>query len=556
MLIQKFRATVALPLVIFAGALAAQDIDLDAADAVDTQQPASETSTAVPAEAQAAAQATQQPQPQTATAQPAQPKPRQPKRRVIPGFVLRDIVFANGSELLSHDTLQQAEAGLVGRRYLHRQLGDLVAALSGLYGQQGHEHSRFVAESMDYTRGVLTVRHYEPRLGPVTGGNKVVSQNYLRYRLQIPEGALADTTPYQQSVERLAVTDGLALALTPEDQGNGIVTLNAQVPDIKRHLTTLSFDNYGSAAQGQQQATLTHRINGLSGWNDPLILSYVRREGQDSVSLSYSRVIHPDGARASVSWTGSQSKSVTTPSIKGKVRSASLGLNIPVIARPTRQLSVNLALRDYHETSDLVGVRTLDHRGRELTLGANGFTRGDNWTLSGGLGITRGTFDNAVTGVSKSTYTATNANLSYALSLGQAAFVSAAVQAQKNLDGLQSSQGTFTVTSPFAVRGYPTSLSVGDSGYAVRVQLEKSANIALGPSFAIRPFAFADGGKAFDSTDTPLGLARSVGAGFSFGLAGSVFGDVFVAKPLDTNIIGWTDPNTDPILRGSMSVQF
>lgn len=72
----------------------------------------------------------------------------------------------------------------------------------------------------------------------------------------------------------------------------------------------------------------------------------------------------------------------------------------------------------------------------------------------------------------------------------------------------------------------------------------------------MRPFGFVDVGEAWDSTDTALGLASSVGLGLSFGIGTRVFGDIYIARPLTTNITGWAARSDDLAFGLSLSTSF
>ena len=91
-----------------------------------------------------------------------------------------------------------------------------------------------------------------------------------------------------------------------------------------------------------------------------------------------------------------------------------------------------------------------------------------------------------------------------------------------------------------------------DAGIAKPRNAAGPASLLVG----LRPFAFLDFGEAFDSTDTGLGFASSIGVGISF-VAGQVaFGDIYVAKPLSTGIAGWANPSKAAVVGASLSIRF
>lgn len=532
----------------------AQAIDLDAATAVDTTQDTGQGDVAPEAAqaAQAAQNAQATPRVRRASA------PRQRAQRSVPGFVLRDIRFTGKSHYLSPQSLEAAEARLLGARLDARGVSAVGQILTQLYLEQGITTAQAVVRDVNVARGTITVELLEARLGQVNYNSNILSDSYLNYRLGIPRGALADNRVIDARLARFQLTDGVGASTGYAPGANfGETDLTVSIPDIPRHVTTLTLDNYGSPSGGERQVTLSHTINSITGWNDPLSFGYTHREGSKSLSLGYSRVIARNGARLSLALSGSRSETLSLFPVLGTRRDASVGLTLPLITEANRRINLGFTVAGFRETSDFFGVRILDQTGREITTSVSTFHRGEQWTLSSSFGLTMGQFDNAVTGVSGNRYSFASVSASYARNLLPDIFASVQVGLQHSLSGPVPASRQFTTTAASAVRGYPASLSTGDEGYYVRFQIEKSSPYKVaGSNFGLRPFAFFDMGEARDSTGASLGQARSVGLGASFTAGGSVFGDIYIAKPLETNIIGWASPSRQPVLGGSISARF
>lgn len=195
-------------------------------------------------------------------------------------------------------------------------------------------------------------------------------------------------------------------------------------------------------------------------------------------------------------------------------------------------------------------------QGQEISLGAAWYRRGTGWSVSAAPRLVSGRYDDRVAGGGSRGYTAAQVSAFLSRAVGSHLVGSLTVNAQRALSGVMPSQRKFTVTSSAGVRGYPASLSSGDSGYSLRMQVEKASPFGTGGGLALRPFGFVDVGEAFDSTDTGLGLASSAGLGMSFGMGRQVFGDIYLARPLTTNITGWAARNDDPSLGVSLSLTF
>lgn len=547
MRISILALTAALGLCAFAPGLVAQDLDLDEGAAVETQQDTGTPDTS--SEAQVAAEAANQTaEPQTTT-QTATTTQRAPS-----GFVLRDIRFQNGSAYLAPEDIAAAKAVLVGRRYGNGSAQALAEALTQMYRDRGIRSARVIPYNI--SGGVLNVAFYEPVIGATRGGTNIVSNRYLDFRLQLPKGELADDRKIDPRIARLQATDGLPLSYDYAPSAENTVDVVVNVPDIQRHATTITLDNYGSPAFGRAQLGVSHTINGVTGWNDPLTVAALIRQGSLTGTVDYSRVVLPNGGRVSLSLLGTNSRSVIGPLVTGRTRSANASFTLPVLASAERGISLFVNGAYNWERSSLLGVQTLNAWGPQGTAGVTGYINGEAWSVSASGQVTAGIYSDAVFATTGNTYVAVSGSALGALSLGEHIFASLSVSGQYGVSGVMPTWNTFAVTGPAAVRGYPTNLSVGDSGYVARFQIEKSSPFALGGSIGVRPFVFGDVGQAFDSTRAPLGLASSIGVGTSFTQGNNVFGDIYIAKPLTTGIVGWATPSAAPTIGGSISVNF
>lgn len=535
-------------------------LQLNPDDAVDTapqtgQAPgAPDVSTEAQQAAQQAAQAAQ------AAAQPQRQAVRVRRQASVPGFVLRDIRFTGTSSYVSAAQLEAAEAPLRGVRLGSAEAVAQVGAVltNQLYGRQGLTTAQAVIRDVNVRTGVLTVELLEARIGQVRYQSNILSDDYLNYRLRLPQGALADNRDIDAQLTRFRLTDGIALGSSYAPGANfGETDVTVSAADVPRHSTVITLDNYGAPASGEEQITLSHTIQSVTGWNDPVSLSYSQREGSRSLSFGYARIVSRSGARLSFALSGSETETLGAFPLIGSRRDASIGLSVPIVLEETRRTNVSVTIAGFRETSEFLGFRILDQRGRELSLGVSDFRRGDAYTLSTSASLTVGRYDNGVIAQNGIGYSTLSGSLSYARNLGPDVFASLQVSAQAKLGGNVPSARQFTVTSPGGVRGYPTSLSAGSEGYFARMQIEKSTPYKIdGASFGLRPFAFYDFGEARDATGAQLGMAQSVGIGTSFTAGTSVFGDLFIAKPLNTNITGWATPSDDPMIGGSLAIRF
>ncbi|WP_407495601.1 ShlB/FhaC/HecB family hemolysin secretion/activation protein [Pseudooceanicola sp. MF1-13] len=557
---RPFALFLAVPLFL-AAAAHAQSVDLNAADAVDTQV---ETQTETPQTADEAGQAAAAAETagEAADTTPTQTAPSKQRtaakpqpRRAPQGVLIRDVVYSGPSSYLSESELAKIEAGLVGRRYSNAGLALIPQAINQAYAEKGIVTAQAILRSV--AGGRAEVELLEARIGAVRASGGLVSDDYARFRLQLPAGTLADNRVISTRVEQLALTENLPLDIGyAPGQAYGTTDLTVAFPPQKRHFTSVTVDNYGSASSGEAQMTIAHTVRSLTGWNDPLSLSVLLRKGATGGTISYARTITPSGGFISLVGAYTKSKSITGPNIRGEQKSLDMAFTQPLVVERAYRTSLGFGLTAFAETSSLLGVQTLNHRGTELSLNASYYRAGEGWSVTYAPRAIFGTYDDAVTPRANISYAAAQVNLFASVALGADAVGSVTASGQKRGWGVLPSQRKFTVTSPAGVRGYPTNLSSGDSGYYARTQVEKLTPYAISGDFGLRPFAFYDMGEAYDSTDTGLGFASSVGIGASFGVGNTAFGDVYVAKPLTTGITGWAAPSRAPVFGASVSITF
>lgn len=441
------------------------------------------------------------------------------------------------SEYLPATTIEATARPFVGQVLDNRTLAALLDALGRLYDAEGIALATPVIEAVDAARGEVRVGFVEARLGQVRARSETVSDAYLAYRLNLTSGALADNRVIAERLERLTATDGMLLdADFAPGAAPGETDLVVAAETGPPVATTVSLDSYGSSGSGRYRLGVNTRIASLTGFNDPLTLGVTLREGARNLSLGYGRVVHPDGTRLSLSLEAGRTRNVQGTDLRGRTLFVGAGLSHPVIATAEGTLSANALVQHFREDSTLVGVRTLDQRGWVVSVGVSASRFGDLWALAGGADLQVGRYTDHVADESRRfSALSVNGEVSHAL-FGGRAMGSLSMSGQLALRESMPAPYAFTVTSAFAVRGYPSGALSGDSGLWVRGQIEAREAFRPGAGqIALVPFAFIDAGVAYDrdgGSHVSRGRAGSVGLGASFGFGGATSGEVFVARPL------------------------
>lgn len=546
-------------IVSYAYGATAQEIDLNLEDAVSTTTQGPAIQDALPSEealrasefVERAAPLVRKTAPKISLVMPKKGN-RVVQRLKVRKVNISDSAYLDDSEIDALTTL------LIGRTYSQSQLDELASAYTQLYVDKNIALAQAIVSDVNYSAGTVDIELFEARLGEVRFNSKNISDEYLAFRLGVKSGDLADNRIIDERLLRLQFTDNLNVSANfSPGATQGLTDLDFNVQDAQRFTSSVTFDNYGSQSNGEYRATASASIASVTGWNDPLGLSYVYREGSQEFSASYRRVIHRDGASIQLSGVASQSKSLETTPIVGSAGDVTAALNIPIFVTENSNFSVWTDYLYFTEESKLAGINILDQQGHQGSINATYFQSGVGWSVSASGGYFLGSYDNGVLSTNNNNYSGYTGNISAAALLGKGAIVSLNLSGQKITSGTAPSKRLFTITSPTAVRGYPVSQSAGDSGYVMRFQLETAEPYKFGgDDFAISPFMFYDAGEALDSAGINLGLASSIGTGLSFNFKQNLFGDIYVAKPLTTDIVGYTNPSTDPIVRFSVSARF
>ncbi|WP_165978776.1 ShlB/FhaC/HecB family hemolysin secretion/activation protein [Antarcticimicrobium luteum] len=455
---------------------------------------------------------------------------------------MRRVAFAGASAYFSRAELDAATAPLLGHRLGPGGAQAIADAVNALYRAEGIDLAIAQVAGIDPGQGTVTIDLFEARLGRVDYRSGRTRPAYLRFRLGVEAGDLADTRVIAERLERLWLTDRLrANADFSPGAMPGRTNLTVSFDDPPPVTASLRFDNYGEIATGEARASASVRINSLTGWGDPLALDLMTSEGARSATLSYSRTLTPGGGQLAASVSGQRSETLSAPVVASETLSAGLIYAHPLILAADRSFWVSLGLDRYDETTRTAGVTTADQSGWALTLGANGARSFDRalrqvvWSV----GLTAGRFTDRVLGLGDLSYGAVTASGRLQWALGDWGHAILMGAAQLPLTDDTPSRGKFAVTSPFAVPGYASGLSEGAGGYWTRFQVEAAKPLPISGT-AIHPYAFVALGEAFDragGTWSGQGFASSVGIGQSgrIGRRGSF--DVQLARSL-TPVLG------------------
>ncbi len=488
----------------------------------------------------------------------APPPPPPQAGPVARSFVLRRVLFSAPSGYFDSETLERAVAPLIGTRMAPAGAARVAEAINALYQQAGIELALARVVGVDPGAGSVTIDLFEARLGEIRASAARIRSEYLLMRLAVKSGALADTRRIARHVERLWLTDGLAaeVAFSP-GAAPGLTDLTARFAAPPPVQATLRLDNHASASTGPARLTFSGRINSLTGWNDPLSLDATLSQGAQSATLSYARVLTPQGGRFTASLSHQSSNSVGPPAVTSRTDSAEIGYSLPVLLETGRSLTPSLSFERFHTRTTTAGVTTASQTGWTLNLALSGALGGERYQLSGALGLLGGRYDDAVAGTTGTAYAAINASGQGKWALGERAILSLSGGAQYALSRTLPGPVGFSVTSPDTVPGYDPGLSQGDGGYWLRAELAAARPLSVA-GVDLYPYALAAFGQAYDRSIgggwSGQGLASAIGGGITGQIGGNASLDFQIARSL-TSVLGQGGDGSIT-LRGAISWTF
>jgi len=449
--------------------------------------------------------------------------------------VLRQVRFTP-SAYLERDALQAAAAPFLGRPMTQATLSRLLVAVNALYAASGIGLAEAAIDGIE-PGGVVRIGLYEARIGAVRSASPLLSDAQAAWRLGLRPGDPADTRAINDRLLAFSLADDVLVdAELAGGAAPGTVDLVLGLPDLPARNWLVSLDSYGKRAGGRYRLTLSHRWTSATRALDPLAVSVTLTEGGTSLALGYERAVSPAGTRLSLALDAADTRTLAGPVTRTRAGGAEIALSHPLVLTEDRRLSLIAAVTGFSERGSIAGAPFLHQTGAGLRLGLGGVARHEGGFVSAGVTVQATRWRDRIAGTPADTHMALGVTLAALQRLGTDWAVS--VQGAAQVSGSPApSRGRFPVAGIGGVRGYDPDAASGDSGWYLRLQMERAEAVPLGSAgAAMRPFLFADAGRAYarmpgagHSAGPALGAA---GAGAAFQLSPRAGGDILLAVPL------------------------
>lgn len=268
-------------------------------------------------------------------------------------------VRVEGVTILDESVVDRVTAAVEGRTVGLEALNDVRLELTRLYVEAGYVNSGVVIPDQNVQDNVIVMRAIEGELSGVEiSGTAYTSPEYLESRLGAMRGPL-NVFELQNSLARLQ-RDPLILrldaVLAPGDElGESVLRLALDEP--KRFEVGLTGDNYMPVSLGEERGRVFLRSQNLTGYGEVLRFGANVADGADSLDVSLSVPMGWRETRATVYYSGGDSKIVedrfNALNIESQTETFGILFSQPVWENVNESVALSLGFEKKHSESTL-----------------------------------------------------------------------------------------------------------------------------------------------------------------------------------------------------------
>ena len=449
--------------------------------------------------------------------------PKQEKAPAIqhvgPKFLLRKVTF-DSSKFLSPQELKEIAAKYVGKRVDIGDLQQLIADVNALYTKKGIVTGIATLPEQNAAAGVIHIKLTEGRLEKTTlQGNDQTSSGYILHRVGEPTGEVLDVPKLNRDVTWFNRTnDAQVKALLAPGTSFGLTDLNFAVTEPARNTLEIFCDNQGIQTTGEDECGTFYKLHSLFGVDDRLTFYGVNSVGNLNGSVAYNIPVNDWGGRLGASYTDGDIKIVQGPfqslDETGRSKVGAINFSQPFLATEKWLVLGNLAVNQGQTLSEFSSVPTVsDHYTKETAGGQISYLTPEFSATISPAGNVVSEHDNLL-GINRDFDTFTN-SWNVQAQLPQNFYISDLGSLQETGVHLLPGDQLFVIGGPTTVRGYPTNVVEGDSGYYNNVELHHNWSDVVKGFTGFDTYAFLDSGEVYSTSPARIAV-MSFGAGLSW----------------------------------------
>lgn len=421
-------------------------------------------------------------------------------------------VTVDPSSVLAAEELSSLTAAYEGREVTLQDLYELVGKINALYSEKGYLTCRAYLAPQTIRGGVVHISLIEGKTGAVTiAGNDTTREDYIRNRLSLREGEIADISDVNKDLLRFNASNDTQLRIAMKagkEPGTTDYMITAYEP--QKETFGLFSDNAGSETSGLYRGGMFWQDRSLSGVRDSLMMTSVFSEGTKSFGLSYNAPINASGTKIGLTYSGNSVHITDGPmealDVRGHATAYGVSITHPVITNETVKAEVGVDYTWQNSQTDFMGMDWIDDTVQGMSFFYDQIAYGRTTVFYQRHAYRFGNYQD-ITGSDRSfgKYTL-NTLYQKVWSAGQ--MLTARIDGQLSSTQYLPSAEQFYIGGVYSVRGYTESLLSGDSGVMGSVEYA----VPLTPTKETSAYVFLDGGYVWG--DSAYDDQSLIGAGF------------------------------------------
>lgn len=407
-------------------------------------------------------------------------------------FVLKSVETSK-SEVLSEEDLQRVKEPYLDKEVSVKDLYQLVADINKLYSDRGYLTCKAFLEAQTIKDGVVRITLVEGKTGNVElKGNSSTRESYLRQRIHLKEGEIADINRLNKDLLRFNSTNDIQLRIAikaGEKVGTTDYVLTAVEP--QRSTVGIFSDNAGNVNNGRYRYGAWWQYRSLTGRRDTLFLNGRFSEGVKSGNLYYVTPLSPAGDKFSFSYSGNSVKTtdglLEDLNVKGHSRSFRVDYTHPILTNERIRSEWGLGCDDLHSATSFSGTPWVDDRVRAADIYADQINYGNSYVFYQKHAYRFGNYKDILG--DKRNFGKYVLNTLYQKAWEHGQRLTFRMDGQLSSTNYLPSAELYYIGGMLSVRGYPESLLGGDSGMSASLEYELPLSVK-----GLDGYVFLDGG--------------------------------------------------------------
>ncbi len=394
-------------------------------------------------------------------------------------FLLKRIDFTK-SRFLSPQYLQGVAKPYLNKEVTFADLRKLLNTINARYLSMGMLSAQAVLPPQKIHDGILKIQLVEGKLGQVavraegSSGSPITIPGFFTSRLPLEKGQIVDDASLARSIDFFNRTNNIQLraSLQPGAQfGLTNVLLYAQEP--KQVTFNFGVDNYGYPATGRLEGTESVNLYSPLKLYDRLNVYSVQSQGAIDTSMVYSIPVTSFGTQIGFSYANSQytivNEAYATLDVKGRSNLYGLNLVQPVYADKHWLIDGGLQYA-YDSSHTLIGG--VDLGATNVNKFSLGLTVNGTWSKGAFSMVQTALYSNGMAPPAQTSHPFIYQGSFYGYySLFPQIYASLLGGWQYTPSNNITPDELFQVGGEYSVRGFPTYVQAGNSGFFTQMEL-------------------------------------------------------------------------------------